>query len=185
MVSLWKSWKTTFENLCDLSPGDNFLSCPRDSMFHYFEGLPGNYHIESTKSFVKCTKHFQRKHWKIKFFFSLVPRIAKHLTSFLPSTIPFLPRPLLKRDICRSSRVVVGVPWWLSGLSIRQCHCCGSGYCCGKGSILGQGTSTGCGSSQKEKNESAIVKAMPPQTSSSLPPASLKLFPLMLAMTVC
>ena len=113
MVYLWKSWKTTFENLCDLSPGDNFLSCPRDSMFHYFEGLPGNYHIESTKSFVKCTKHFQRKHWKIKFFFSLVPRIAQHLTFFLPSfhnpfptqTTPQKRHLQVIKSCCRSSLV--------------------------------------------------------------------------------
>ena len=24
-----------------------------------------------------------------------------------------------------------GVPWWLSGLRIQHCHCCGSDYSCG------------------------------------------------------
>ena len=39
----------------------------------------------------------------------------------------------------------VGVPWWLSGLRIWHCHCCGSGYCCGSGSVPGLGISAGCG----------------------------------------
>ena len=33
------------------------------------------------------------------------------------------------------------VPWWLSGLRIQHCHCCGSGYCCWAGLISGLGTS--------------------------------------------
>ena len=36
---------------------------------------------------------------------------------------------------------MVGVLWWLSGLKIQRCHCCGSGYLCGTGSFLGPGTS--------------------------------------------
>ena len=42
----------------------------------------------------------------------------------------------------------VGVPWWLSRLRIRSCHCCGSGYSCG--SVPGLGTST-LGTAQNQK----------------------------------
>ena len=31
-----------------------------------------------------------------------------------------------------------GDPWWLRGLSIRGCHCCGSSHCRGTGLIPGQ-----------------------------------------------
>ena len=34
-----------------------------------------------------------------------------------------------------------GVLWWVSGLKIWHCYCCGSGCCCGMGSIPGPGTS--------------------------------------------
>ena len=43
-----------------------------------------------------------------------------------------------KRTIEDSSRlktVLSGVPWWLSGLRIWHCPCCGSGYSCDIGSI--------------------------------------------------
>ena len=35
-------------------------------------------------------------------------------------------------------KICIGVPWWLSRLRTRHCHCCGSDYCCGMGSIPGQ-----------------------------------------------
>ena len=47
---------------------------------------------------------------------------------------------------------VLGVPWWLSGLKIQHCHCCGTGrYCGGVGSIPGLGTPVchGCGKKHK------------------------------------
>ncbi|WP_251884210.1 hypothetical protein, partial [Klebsiella pneumoniae] len=36
---------------------------------------------------------------------------------------------------------VDGTPWWLSGVRIQPCHCCGSGYCHGTGSVPALGTS--------------------------------------------
>ena len=42
----------------------------------------------------------------------------------------------------------LGVPWWLSGLGIWHCHCCGSG---GTGLIPGPEVSACCGLSQKKK----------------------------------
>ena len=39
-------------------------------------------------------------------------------------------------------KVRLGVPWWLSRLSIWLCHCCGSSHSCGTRSIPGLGTST-------------------------------------------
>ena len=41
-------------------------------------------------------------------------------------------------------KVIKGVPWWLSGLRIRHCHCCGMGL------IPGLGTFTGHGHSKKK-----------------------------------
>ena len=35
----------------------------------------------------------------------------------------------------------MGVPWWLSGVRILCCHCCGSGYCHGVVLNSGPGTS--------------------------------------------
>ena len=34
-----------------------------------------------------------------------------------------------------------GLLWWLCGLRIHYCHCCGSGHCCGTGSIPDLGIS--------------------------------------------
>ena len=42
-------------------------------------------------------------------------------------------------------------PWWLSGLRIQYCHCCGSGCCCDWSSIPGPGTSACLGLTQKNK----------------------------------
>ena len=49
-----------------------------------------------------------------------------------------------------------GVPWWLSGLRIWHCHCCGSG------SIPGQGTSSclRCGK-KKEKRKRNLIHSSP------------------------
>ena len=48
--------------------------------------------------------------------------------------------------------LMIGVPWWLSGLGTWCCPCCGSGYSCGAGSIPGLGTSTcrACSTPRKE-----------------------------------
>ena len=46
-----------------------------------------------------------------------------------------------------------GVPWWLSGLKMQHCHCCGSGQFCGAGSIPGPGTSACCRCGQKKKKK--------------------------------
>ena len=47
----------------------------------------------------------------------------------------------------------LGVPWWLSELSIQHCHWCGSGCCCGTGSIPGPGISTCLRNSQKKEKK--------------------------------
>ena len=46
---------------------------------------------------------------------------------------------------CLINRAIRGVTWWLSGLKICCCHCCGSA------SIPGAGTSACCRYSQKSK----------------------------------
>ena len=45
----------------------------------------------------------------------------------------------------------MGVPWWLSGLRIRHCHCCGLGCCCAVGLISWPRTSACCGARPKRK----------------------------------
>lgn len=49
-----------------------------------------------------------------------------------------------------------GAPWWLNGLRIWCCHCCGSGGCYGGGSIPGPGTSA-CPSCSQKKKKLAMV----------------------------
>ena len=34
----------------------------------------------------------------------------------------------------KKKRLVFRVPWWLSGIKVRRCHCCGSDHCGGVGS---------------------------------------------------
>jgi len=51
--------------------------------------------------------------------------------------------------------VKIQVLWWLRGLRIQCCHCCGSGYCCGTGSVPGPGISAchRCGIKNKRERE--------------------------------
>ena len=42
-----------------------------------------------------------------------------------------------------------GISWWLSGLRIRHCHCCGCCYCSEVSLIPGQGSSTSHEQGQK------------------------------------
>ena len=49
---------------------------------------------------------------------------------------------LLRHQFHRLENYTLGVPWWLSGLSLWYCHCCGSGHCSSVGLIPGPGTST-------------------------------------------
>ena len=51
----------------------------------------------------------------------------------------------------------MGVPWWLSGLRLWHCHCCGCGYCCDSGLIPGLGNSACCRYSQKKKKEKRSI----------------------------
>lgn len=46
-----------------------------------------------------------------------------------------------------------GVLWWLSGLRIRRCLCCGSGHCHDVGSIPGLGIFRCCKCSQKKNQD--------------------------------
>ena len=48
------------------------------------------------------------------------------------------------------TRLFDRVPWWLSGLRIQRCHCCGSGYSCGMGLIPGLRTFTCYGYSPRK-----------------------------------
>ena len=82
------------------------------------------------------------------------PSITKSVFS---KFIPLIPLPERKYFICYtlyfaslsaySILIIVkrniqwGIPWQLSGLRIRHCHCCGSGYSCDEGWIPGLGTS--------------------------------------------
>ena len=43
----------------------------------------------------------------------------------------------------------MGVPLWLSGLSIQHCHRSSSGCCCGTGSISGPDLSSAVGTAKK------------------------------------
>ena len=55
---------------------------------------------------------------------------GRHLL-LLPTSFP--------NGFCMSCSRLLGVPWWLSGLRIWCCYCCGSGCCCGRDSIPGLG----------------------------------------------
>ena len=53
---------------------------------------------------------------------------------------------------------VLGVPWWLSGLRIWHCHCCGLGCCCGTDSVPGPRTCAWHGHSQTKPNQNKQIK---------------------------
>ena len=53
-----------------------------------------------------------------------------------------------------------GVPWWLSGLRIWCCHCCGSSCCCGTGLIPGLETYTCHRHSYKRKKKRPCENTM-------------------------
>ena len=59
----------------------------------------------------------------------------------------------------------MGVLWWLSGLRIQRCHCCGSGYSCGTGSIPGPGTYTCLRHGQKNTQILFLALAFYPRQS--------------------
>ena len=51
--------------------------------------------------------------------------------------LPSIQTVSLRGDLRSIQELKGGVPWWLSGLRIWQCHCYGSGHCCGRGLISG------------------------------------------------
>lgn len=55
---------------------------------------------------------------------------------------------------------IVGVPWWHSGLKIRQCHCSSSGRCGGMSSILPREFPHATGPGEKKKNPYFIDEEM-------------------------
>ena len=66
--------------------------------------------------------------------------------------------------ICRreakkeKKRTVFRVPWWLSGIKVRRCHCCGSDHCGGVGSgTLIQELSHAVGAAQNKHQKTSCT----------------------------
>ena len=140
--SHWGQWFTW--------TGSHFAFCPFIQV-----RFPGTSYALSTELRVYIPANV---HWLSRIHLILLP--ASHNPVYVAPHTDMFPN-----SVCRakshskhstsvwSLKIVLRVPWWLSGLRMQCCHCCGSGYCCGVGSIPGLGISACSGWGQKKKKK--------------------------------
>ena len=78
----------------------------------------------------------------------VMPIMIMMLIIMIQSCVPFLVKTV---EQTRNRNGLAEVAWWLSGLRIQCCQCCGSGHCCGVCSNPGPGTSSRHGYGQKKE----------------------------------
>lgn len=104
-----QSWKARFEICVPATCRFFFFCLAQGAMCHMILQDFQEILILNLQSFVNCTESFERKHWKVRNFFLMVPLIAKYLSPFLwLFTIVFQPRLPPKIHIWRSLGICNG-----------------------------------------------------------------------------